>query len=129
MNPKPLMIATAATLPVSDLANSIAWYVDHLGFERPGDDADKFGFAVLEREGAAIMLKQADSARAPNRASTPGLDLFDAYVWISDVAALDAELERRGTGKVEGPVERIYGCTEIAVHDPDGYRIVFGYCP
>ena len=123
------LIATSAILVVPDLDRSIAWYVDRLGFSQPGDDAEKFRFAVLEREGAAIMLKESDTHPPPNRDFTPGIDLFDAYIWIRDIQALHEDLKVRGAEIVEGPVERIYGCTEIALHDPDGYRIVFGYCP
>lgn len=123
------LIATAAVFPVTDLESSIRWYVDRLGFNPPGDDATKFKFAILQRDGAAIMLKQADSAPEPNRHFTPGLDLFDAYIWVRDIEAVKQELIARDATLVEGPVEQIYGCTEIALHDPDGYRIVFGYCP
>lgn len=123
------LVGSAAVLLTTDLARAAAWYREALGFNCPLEATSGQTFAIAERDGAAIMLKQADTVPPPNRDFTPGLDLFDAYVWVRDLGSVEDELKERGTPRVEGPVKRIYGCTEIAVHDPDGHRIVFGYCP
>ncbi|WP_291841856.1 VOC family protein [Maricaulis sp.] len=123
------LLGSAAILLTPGLASAVHWYRSAPGFACDFDPATNQAFAIAERDGAAIMLRQADTAPPPLRTHTPGLDLFDADVWVRDIAILAEDLAARATPLVEGPVKRIYGCTEIAVHDPDGHRIVFGYCP
>jgi catechol 2,3-dioxygenase-like lactoylglutathione lyase family enzyme len=123
------LIDTAAALVVSDLRHSVDFYVEKLGFSCQIDWSVNPTFAIAQHDGAAIALKLGERAGAPNRTLTPGIDMFDAYIWVRDLPALEAELKDRDAVIAEGPVERVYGCTEIAVHDPDGFRIVFGFCP
>lgn len=126
---KPLFAATAAVFVTTDLKSRVEWYRDKLGFNCDIDWRVNPTFAIVERQGASIMLKQAEKSSPPLRRLTPGLALFDAYIWVSDIEKLHAALKAADAPIVEGPVRRVYGCTEIAVEDPDGKRIHFGYCP
>lgn len=128
-NPPPLFVGTGAVFVTADLRGAVEWYAEKLGFACNVDWSVNPTFAIVECEGAAIMLKQGEKASPPLRRLTPGLALFDAYFWVSDIAALHAQLKAAGAPIVEGPVKRAYGCTEIAVEDPDGRRLQFGHCP
>lgn len=127
-NGKPNCAAMAAVLTVSDIKASRNWYVNQLGFSCE-ISPDTPRFAIAEREACSIMLSHGDTARPTARSFTGEIEIMDVYIWVRDIKAIEADLKTRGTPIAEGPVERFYGCTEIAVHDPDGFRIVFGYCP
>ena len=122
-------IETGAVFVTTDLRRAVDFYTEKLGFTCEVDWSVNPTFLICQREGAAIMLKQANQAPDPLRKFTPGLDLMDAYVWVRDIKALEEDFRQRKTPVTEGPLKREYGCTEIAVHDPDGRRIVFGHCP
>lgn len=124
------LIATAAVFVVSDLRRSVDWYSQRLEFHAADLNWDESPtFCIVERQGAVIMLKQAPTPGTANRHLTPGLALFDAYVWVRDLAKMELAIKVSGTPLFAGPVKRAYGCTEIMVEDPDGYLICFGYCP
>ncbi len=124
------LIATAAVLIVSDLRVSTDWYVEHLDFSAAKLDwNEKPTFSLVEREGAAIMLKQGVQKRVANRHLTPGSVVFDAFIWVRDLRKIEMLLKVTGTPLFAGPTKRAYGCTEIMVLDPDDYLICFGYCP
>ncbi len=124
------MIATAAVFVVADLRRSVEWYSSRLEFHAAEINWDeKPTFCIVEREGAAIMLKQAPRAGTANRHLTPGLALFDVYIWVRDLSRLELAIKVGGAPLYAGPVKRTYGCTEIMVEDPDGFLICFGHCP
>lgn len=123
------LIDTAVVFVTKDLKGQVAFYTEKLGFTCEVDWSVNPTFLICQREGAAVMLKLAKTASSPMRDHTPGLDLMDAYFWVRDMGALEEDLKARGAPIIEGPVKREYGCTELAVHDPDGRRLVFGFCP
>lgn len=129
MPAKPNLLAAAPTLLVADLKAAADWYAEALGFTCAIDWSVNPTFAIVKREGASIMLKEAASRGKANRRHVPALPLFDAYVWVRDIKKLADELHGRGTHVEFGPVTREYGCTEIGVVDPDDHLITFGYCP
>ncbi|MEM9234047.1 MAG: VOC family protein [Pseudomonadota bacterium] len=123
------LIDTAAVFVTTDLKEQVTFYTEKLGFTCEVDWSTNPTFLICQRDGAAIMLKLAKTASSPMRHHTPGLDLMDAYIWVRDMDALVKDLNHNGAPVAEGPVKREYGCTELAVHDPDGRRIIFGFCP
>ena len=62
-------------------------------------------------------------AVAPNRKRRG--EALDAYIWVSDVDALYAELKAKGAKILEGPVLRFYRCYELVVEDAFGFCLVF----
>jgi catechol 2,3-dioxygenase-like lactoylglutathione lyase family enzyme len=110
---------------VPDVVRAAEHYRDKLGFEIVGYFAKPPVFATVRRDGLVIHLgKSSDGKSAPGSAHRQ--EAVDAYIWLDDVDALYAELKQRGADIVEGPVQRIYGCREIVVRDPDGFKIAFG---
>ncbi len=124
-------IAVVATLTgispvllVADLARSVAFFRDGLGFECEvhGDPSD---FAVARRDEAAILLALARGAEiVPNWRVVE--KMWDVYVRVDDADALYAELQERGA-KIDYTIyDAPHGFREFGVQDPDGHDIAFG---
>ena len=115
---------------VRDVVAATEYYVRALGFAQPPYWGDPPAFAMPERDGVTIMLKQAQSGDRicsnnpePDACGGP----WDAYVWVDDARALHAEMVAAGAEVAYGPVlQREYGNWEFAVRDRDGYLIAFG---
>ncbi len=103
-------------LRVADMAESLRYYIDVLGFanaEWGGDD-----FTCVTRDGASIYLSQGDQGQ-------PG-----TWVWlgVSDVAVLHEEYVASGATILEPPTN--YGWAyEMKVQDSDGHVLRFGSEP
>ena len=115
---------------VRDVVAATEYYVRALGFAQPPYWGDPPAFAMPERDGVVIMLKQAQSgdpicSNNPERAACGGP--WDAYVWVEDARALHAEMAAVGAQVAYGPsLQQEYGNWEFAVRDRDGYLIAFG---
>lgn len=103
-------------LSVADMARSLRYYVDVLGFsnaEWGGDD-----FTCVTRDGAGIYLCQGDQGQ-------PG-----TWVWIGvgDVDALHDEYKDKDATILHSP-EDFPWAREMKVGDPDGHVLRFGSDP
>jgi uncharacterized protein (TIGR02246 family) len=109
-------------LQVASVARSMAWYHDVAGFA-----ADPFGppdepvFAILNREGVELMLQR---QQGPARPAGEG---WSVYLRVADVNALHAAIKSK-VPDVAAIQDRVYGCREFTLGDPDGHVIVFGQC-
>ena len=103
-------------LNVADLARSVAYYVDVLGFT----NADWGGkdFTCVSRDGASIYLSEGGQGH-------PG-----TWVWVGvgDVEELHAEYEQSGARILQPPENFPWAC-EMKVGDPDGHVLRFGSDP
>ena len=112
---------------VRDLAATIAFYRDRMGFEITfqGPDPDPF-FAIVARGGAAIHLKSHEGIDpVTNCARHPRLR-FDAHVYAPDPDAHAAELTARGC-PFSAPLADDDGLRGFEVTDPDGHVLFFGW--
>lgn len=128
MPPKkaPTLVGSAPYFFIRDLAASLDYYCDVLGFRRPHRWGEPPTFAMPDRDGFIFMLKQVEdrSTIVPNE-SRGGL--WDAYVWVRHLRALYAEFEANGAEFAYGlTVQDEYDNIEFAIRDPDGYVIAFG---
>ncbi|MFE9930815.1 VOC family protein [Streptomyces sp. NPDC005533] len=114
-------------LNVTDLARSLAFYRDALGFEPlgEGEEADR-RFAFLGQDGELVLTlwQQADGAYAPAAAGLHHLALSAAT--LDEVRAYEERL--RGLGvqfAYDGVVAHGEGRASggIFFHDPDGTRL------
>jgi catechol 2,3-dioxygenase-like lactoylglutathione lyase family enzyme len=114
-------------LHVTDVAASIRFYVDRLGFTSPWsfDDDGKPLVAQVERQGCALIL----SRQWPDKVGK-GLMFISLNVEpdtpAAQTAALDAlraELESRGATVKDGS----WGYRILVVDDPDGNQLYFNY--
>jgi catechol 2,3-dioxygenase-like lactoylglutathione lyase family enzyme len=122
--------ATQAISPffiVGNVARTIAFYRDQLGFESrfQQPDGDPF-FAILGRDGAQIFVKsEKDVPPLPNSSRHPHLR-WDAYVYAPDPDALAAEFARNGAAFNAPLTDTHDGLRGFEICDPDGYVLFFG---
>lgn len=109
-------------LQVADVARSVRWYGDVLGFAAETfPPAPPYSFAILTRDGAEIMLQCGDPPRPG--AADPEF-LWSAYLRTLGTAILDlAAAVGAKTPILRGPERMFYGLVEFEVCDPDGYRV------
>jgi uncharacterized glyoxalase superfamily protein PhnB len=107
-------------LEVSDMARSLAFYKDKLGF-----DATTWGeppsFAIVQRGYVTLAL-----AAVGERKVTVSRKTWAAYVYARDVDSLYAEFTAAGIAIPHPPSNQPYNCREFLVDDPDGHMIAFG---
>lgn len=106
-------------LAVADLARSLGFYRDLLGFAVEGPwPADHPEFAILDRDGVRLQLVDGLGAGG----ASPG----GGIVWL-DVAGVAAlyEVIRPSVPIDWGPEVYTYGRREFAVRDPDGNQVIF----
>jgi catechol 2,3-dioxygenase-like lactoylglutathione lyase family enzyme len=117
-------------LQVFDMATSLAFYRDVLGFEvvqaaPPGDDCD---WCLLRHGDVELMLntqyEKPDRPPAPDRARTDGHGDTGLFFGCRDLDAAYAHLRDCGLD-VAPPVVRDYGMRQLCVRDPDGYGVCF----
>ena len=106
----------APILNVADMARSVRYYVDVLGFSNAAWGSDEF--TCVTRDGATIYL-------AAGGQGHPG-----TWVWlgVEDVEMLHEEYRQSG-GTILQPPERFPWACEMKVGDPDGHVLRFGSDP
>jgi predicted enzyme related to lactoylglutathione lyase len=62
----------------------------------------------------------------PNRAIEPEGDAWDAYIWIDNADAFNAEFTSRGVKITRDVCDQPYGCRDFDVEDCNGYGLCFG---
>jgi hypothetical protein len=116
----------APQLVVHDVVKTAEFYRDELGFTILGYFADPPVFAMVGRDNVEIHFGKADGERIQmNELVRRGLGT-DVYIWVSDIEELFEELSKRNVEIVEGPIKRIYNCTEVVIKDINGFQLVFG---
>ena len=112
---------------VGDVARTIAFYGEKLGFEtRFEEPAQAPFFAILGRDGAQLFVKsEKDVPPLPNHARHPFMR-WDAYVHAPDPDALAAEFAGRGVAFSAPLADTHDGLRGFEIADPDGYVLFFG---
>ena len=103
-------------LRVRDMAASLAYYVDVLGFRSAAWGTGLF--TLVNRDGAGIYLCQGNQG-------VPGTWL---WIGVEDVAALYDEYKAAGA-KIRLPPGNYPWAYEMHVEDPDGHVLRFGSEP
>lgn len=119
------MAAISSAAPqflVDDLARALAFYEERLGFRR--DFVHDDFYASVSRDGAVIHLKCAPKLAA-ERAHRRAEEHLDAYLTVSGIDELHAELVGRGAAIVKALGARPWGTVDFYVEDPDGYVLCF----
>ena len=121
-------------LVVTDVARSLAFYRDVLGFSlvTTVPDAAPFAFAWMKRDGVNVFLNSVETIRAHDAelAARPipgaaGLFIvIEAETIAGGVDALCAAIGARA--RVRMPLtDQFYGMREFTIEDLDGYVIIF----
>ena len=115
----------ATVFLVDDVARAAEYYREALGFEVELYRLPEH-YAYARRDGVSFHFARFEGAGPrPNSEAVPP-DMFDAYVYVDDVAGLFAEMSERGAEIVHAPVTQGYGVLEFRVRDPHGYVLAFG---
>ena len=123
-----MFVSITPNLVVRDLAASLAFYRDVLGFtiSMSVPDAAPYVFVGLERDGVPVFLNDVKAAEHdfPPMASTPPGGTCTMFFIVTEVDALHAVVAPKA--KVVMPLKtQFYGMREFAVTDPDGHVITF----
>lgn len=119
MNPPDLQ-PRAYVLAVQDLAGSMAYFVDVLGFSKDWNDGDNWQAVV--RGKVRLMLGRCPDALPPAQL---GDHSYFGFFATDDVDALYAEFRAKGALIRSGPADKPWGWREMAVATPEGHRMMF----
>ena len=118
-------IALMASLTVSDIQRSLAWYRDVVGFSVNREFArDDRLMAVSLRAGAvAILLTQDDGAKGRDRIKGDGFSL--QIITTQDIDSVAEGIKARGGTLASEPEDTRFGARAFRLQDPDGFRFTF----
>lgn len=108
----------APGIGVTDMARSVAFYTDVLGFEVTFQNGNPVIFSLLERDKAELHLLLAPGHRGP---------AFNvAHLIVDDVDALHARCVAAGVPIIKALADKDYGMRAFVFADPDGNCIDVG---
>ena len=117
------LAAVMPAITVSDLGASIAWYRDVMGFvvaREMEHEGQRVG-AMISAGGVQFMLGQDDFAKGRDRQKGIGFRLY--CVSEQDIDELAAAIKARGGTLDQEPTDQPWGARDLAVSDPDGFKI------
>lgn len=111
-----------ASLTVGNLEQSVAWYVDVLGFseDRRHQREGRLIAVSLKAGAVRILLTQDDGAQGMDRAKGQGLSLQITTPQDADVLA--ERVRQCGWALETEPVTAPHGVRIFRLRDPDGFR-------
>ncbi len=107
-----------------DMAATLAYYQDRLGFVCVGTWQDPPVYAIVVRDGQAIHFRCA--APPTPQAGKVVEELLDAYLHVEDADALYAEYANRGVEFTRELGDMPWRSREFVVKDCDGRLLAFG---
>ncbi len=118
--------ASAPVLLVKDILKSAIYYRDKLGFTDQRLYGEPTNFAILRRDGFAIMLAQvgADQTVVANWKIVD--KTWNIYFWVDDAETIYAEFQASGAIIDYTLYTTPWGIREFGVEDLDDHDIAFG---
>ena len=112
----------AASLTVSDLQRSLAWYRDVVGFtvDRKFEREGRLAAVALKAGAVELLLGQDDGAKGEGRVKGEGFSL--QITTTQDVDALAKRIKDRGGLLTTEPAD-VWGARVFRMQDPDGFRL------
>ena len=117
----PTLTRPRYVIAVPDLDRSAAFYRDVLGFTINPVDGARLSF--FERDACIIFAGECRDALPPGEL---GDHSYYAYLEVSDVDALHAEVTGRGVEIVKPLQDEPWGMREFGIRTIDGHRMMFG---
>jgi catechol 2,3-dioxygenase-like lactoylglutathione lyase family enzyme len=119
---EPLNRISAMSLFVEDVQKAKAFYGEVFGVEVVYEDDVS---AALQFENVIINLLSVSEAAGlvePGAVAGPGAgSRFQLSIWVQDVDAVCADLEKRGVTLLHGPVDKEWGMRVATFTDPAGH--------
>jgi len=113
----------AASLTVKDLAGSIAWYQDVVGFtiDRRMEREGKLRGVALKAGNVRLSINQDDGAKGWDRIKGEGFSLL--LTTDQNIDEIANRIKAKG-GKLETePADMPWGSRMFRLKDPDGYKL------
>lgn len=111
-------------VPVSDMAASLSFYTDVLGFTHEVGSVD-YGYVLVRRDALMIAMVTA----ADNQALKAARTNISAQMWLEDLDGLWADIAPCVDGlpeeRARAPFTQSYGTREFHIKDPDGVLLLF----
>ena len=114
------VLSTKHVLAVNDLAKSLRYYIDVLGFT---PDFSEEGWEFLSMGSFRVMLGECPD-EVP--ASDTNNHSYFAYVEVDAVATLCREMSERGADIIHDLQDKPWCMREFGIVTPDRHRIMFG---
>lgn len=118
--------ALSPAFTVTDIAASIKWYRDVLGFvvvDEWKHEGRVMG-ATIRAGAVELLLSQDDFAKGRNRKKGVGFRIHCRTV--QDVDQLAEAIKARGGKLAQEPTTHPWGSYDFAIVDPDGFQISIG---
>ncbi|HTR87675.1 MAG TPA: VOC family protein [Reyranella sp.] len=114
-----MMKSSATVMTVKDIAASLAYYRDKLGFAVAFEYGRPMSYAGLCSGDVSLHLISASNAPRP-----PGHGAV--AIFVDNVDELHADFVKRGARILQAPTDHDYGMRNLDVADLDGNMIFFG---
>ena len=122
--PHPTLLAAEPQLFVTDVAASVRFYVEKLGFAARFTYGDPPFYGQVIRDGAVLNLRRVHTpAIDPGRRDSE--ELLSASITLDDAKPLFLEFQASGVGFHHGLKTEPWGARTFIVRDPDGNLILF----
>jgi uncharacterized glyoxalase superfamily protein PhnB len=111
---------------VNDLAKSLAWYRDVVGFvvEERWEQEGKLTGVSLKAGSVSFMIGQDDWKKGRDRKKGEGFRLYCETT--QDVDVLAARIKSKGGTLDQEPKDQPWGTRDFSLTDPDGFKITIG---
>ena len=112
-----------ASFTVNDLAKSLAWYTDVLGFtvDQKHERGGEVRAVSLKAGDVRILLGQDDGAKGLNRTKGAGSSIMLSTA--QNVDEIASRIKERGGVLATEPMDMPWGARVFRVEDPDGFKI------
>jgi uncharacterized glyoxalase superfamily protein PhnB len=110
----------AYVLAVHDLAGSVAYFSDVLGFTKDWQDEDRW--QALVRDEVRLMLGRCPDALPP---AELGDHSYFAFITTDNVDYLHQVFAEKGAIIRSPPQDKTWGWREMAIATPEGHRMMF----
>ncbi len=118
--------SAAPGFTVNDIEKSLAFYRDVLGFtvkERWEENGKLMGVEVMAGS-VLFMLGQDDWKKGRDRVKGEGVRIF--CTTEENIDQLAERIKAAGGALTQEPRDQSWGMRDIALEDPDGYKITIG---
>ena len=116
---------TTPCFAVADIATTMRWYEEQLGFTPdPFPANEPYVFAILRRDDIDIMLQRIENYQKPDIYKLRSAGVWDAYIRMRGVKQFYNEIKEKV--EILQPLRKQpYSQWEFEVKDPNGYVLVF----
>jgi catechol 2,3-dioxygenase-like lactoylglutathione lyase family enzyme len=119
------LIAAEPQLFVSDMARSLAFYEEKLGFHLVFASGEPAFYAQVARDGAKLNLRRVEGAYFAEDFRTREPDALSATLTLDDAKPLFLEFQMAGVAFHQLLRSEPWGARTFIVGDPDGNLILF----